>query len=380
MSFRKRFIGGVVALALVVTMVNLGLWQLRRHEEKQRLTDRVESRMDLEPVGVQELYEEAVLSGGGGLLGGENGLKNVEHRRVSEIGDFNCEQEVLIRNRTLDGRPGYWVFTPFVVSEAGWDSADEADGAAGSAAESADYAAGSAANDADGSAESADGAVESATEDGGQLLDVLRRRQSYIVNRGWLPLEFAEAYIFENTFNILGSDSNPDSSPPAPPDLPLSSLLPPGQNPCNTVAGEGGEEITGLIRLPKASAGRECESLAPVCTFAHPDTAAIASHLASAAEAAEDFEVSEADASAVSSLASLENINPDFYIQLESAKLPLGDIPVLLAAPSFDEGNHFNYAVQWFIFSTIAAVGYFLIFWGKAIFSRRGRSRTPSRD
>ena len=337
-------------MALVVTMVNLGLWQLRRHDEKQRLTDRVESRIGLEPVGLEELYEESVLNGGGGLLGGENGLKNVEYRRVSEIGDFNCEQEVLIRNRTLDGRPGYWVFTPFVVSEAGWDSADDA-------------------------AE----VVSDATKDEDQSPDVFRQQQSYIVNRGWLPLDLVEAYIFENTYNILGSDPDPDSSLLPPPDL-LLSLLPPSlQNPCNTAGGEGGEEITGLIRLPKASAGKECESLAPVCTFAHPDTAAIASHLASAAEAVDDFEVREADASAVSSLANLKNISPDFYIQLESAKIPLGDIPVLLAAPSFDEGNHFNYAVQWFIFSTVAAVGYFLIFWRKSVSKHKGR-RTSSSD
>ena len=302
MSFRKRLIGGIVALALVVTMVNLGLWQLRRHDEKQRLNDRVESRMDLEPVGVQKLYEEAVLSGGGGLLGGESGLKNVEYRRVAEIGDFNCEQEVLIRNRTLGGRPGYWVFTPFAVLGAGWDLADDARGAAGETA--------------DGSASGAEG---STAEDGNESPDT--DQQSYIVNRGWLPLELAETYREEST--LTAADT-----------------------PCSKI----GAEITGLIRLPRAGAGQECESLAPVCTFAQPDTAAIASHLASAE---------------VSSLASLVSVNPDFYIQLESVEPPPEDTLVLLGAPSFGAGNHLSYAVQWFIFSTIAAVGYFLIFWGR---------------
>ena len=304
MSFRKRLIGGIVALALVVTMVNLGLWQLRRHDEKQRLNDRVESRMDLEPVGVQKLYEEAVLSGGGGLLGGESGLKNVEYRRVAEIGDFVCEQEVLIRNRTLGGRPGYWVFTPFAVLGAGWDLADDARGAAGETA--------------DGSASGAEG---STAKDGNESPDT--DQQSYIVNRGWLPLELAETYREE-------------------------SILAAADTPCSKI----GVEITGLIRLPRVGAGKECESLAPVCTFAQPDTAAIASHLASAAE--------------VSSLASLASVNSDFYIQLESAEPPPEDTPVLLAAPSFGTGNHLSYAVQWFIFSTIAAVGYFLIFWRRS--------------
>lgn len=291
MSFRKRLIGGIVALALVVTMVNLGLWQLRRHAEKQRLNDRVESRMDLEPVGVRELYEEAVLSGEGGLLGGVSEVKNVEYRRVAEIGAFNCEQEVLIRNRTLDGRPGYWVFTPFVALGDDWDLAD--DGAEG----------------------------------GEESLNDLQAQQSYIVNRGWLPLELADPNL------------------------------------CSTIGVEV-VEITGLIRLPRAGAGKECESVAPVCTFAQPDIAAIASHLASAAE--------------VSSLASLRNINPDFYIQLENAVPPSEDTLVLLAAPSFDTGNHLNYAVQWFIFSTIAAVGYVLIFWGRGNIWRGSGRRSRS--
>ena len=328
MSFRKRLIGGVVALALVVTMVNLGLWQLRRHSEKQRLNDRVESRMDLEPVGVGELYKQAVLSGGG-LLSGESGLKNAEYRRVSDIGHFTCEQEVLIRNRTLDGRPGYWVFTPFAVLPEDWDSADN------------------------------------------EPLDTLEGQQTYIVNRGWLPLELAEAYTFENTAGATvlaidpagsdpnaGFDPNSDSSElPLPEDL-LSSLPNPGSpepNPCDTI----GFEITGLISLPRAGAARECASLAPVCTFAQPDTEAIASHWAS-----------------VSSLGILRSVNSDFYIQLESADLPPQDIPVLLAVPSFDAGNHLSYAVQWFIFSTIAAVGYFLIFWGKGNLWKRRKSES----
>ena len=327
MSFRTRLIGGIVALALVVTTVNFGLWQLRRHTERQRLNDRVESRMDLETVGIGDLYEDAALNGGG-LLRGESGLRNAEYRRVSDIGYFTCEQEVLIRNRTLDGRPGYWVLTPFTVLPEGWDSADDAS------------------------------------------LDDLEGQQSYIVNRGWLPLELAEAYTFENTASTAGFDPEPAGSDPAgsdlnsdPSELPtpeelLASLPlpnPPDPNPCNTT----GVEITGLISLPRSGAAKECESLAPVCTFANPDAAAIASHLVS-----------------VSSPNSLRSVNSDFYIQLENAEPLPEDIPVLLAVPSFDAGNHLSYAVQWFIFSTIAAVGYFLIFWGKGNLWKRRKSES----
>ena len=282
--------------------------------------------MDLETVGIGDLYEDAALNGGG-LLRGESGLRNAEYRRVSDIGYFTCEQEVLIRNRTLDGRPGYWVLTPFTVLPEGWDSADDAS------------------------------------------LNISDQQQSYIVNRGWIPLELAEAYTLENTARATvldlapaGSDPNASSDPdpselPTPEELLASLPLPnpPDPNPCNTT----GVEIIGLISLPRTGANRECESLSPVCTFANPDAAAIASHLAS-----------------VSSPNSLRSVNSDFYIQLENAEPFPEEIPVLLAVPSFDAGNHLSYAVQWFIFSTIAAVGYFLIFWGKGNLWKRRKSES----
>ena len=312
---RNKIIGGAVALALVVTTVNLGLWQLRRHSEKQRLADRVESRIDLEPVGLEELYEESVLSDGVGLLGGADGVKQVEYRRVDEIGRFFCEQEVFIRNRTMDGRPGYWVFTPFAVS----------------------------ASEGAGSFEEEGIAYASYVYDG-----------IYIVNRGWLPLELAEATVLSNRAGA----AIPAIVLPTPEDL--LAALPPPRPPCNINV-----EITGFIRLPRSGAAKECESLAPACTFAHPDIGAISSHFLS-------FEDDPLD------------IGRDFYIQLESVQLdsfdlPSEESPVVLRAPSFDEGNHLSYAVQWFIFSTIIVVGYFLIFWRKAVFKHKGR-RTPSSD
>lgn len=295
---KKRIVGGVVALALVVTTVILGLWQLSRHNEKQRLADRVESRLELEPVGLGEMYEESVLGGGVDLLGGEDGVKQAEYRRVVEFGRFICPQEVFIRNRTFDGRPGYWVFTPFALRDREEYRYDLEE------------------NEAEGNVlENAQGEQGEQVEQGEQLV--------FIVNRGWLPLELAKSHIAD---------------------------------PCNIV-----DDITGFIRLPKSGAARECESLAPACTFAHPDIEAIADHFASLADDSLD-------------------IGTYFYIQLESAGLLPDGPPVVLRAPTFDTGNHLSYAVQWFIFGTIAAVGYFLIFWRKAVFKRKGRSSTPSGD
>jgi cytochrome oxidase assembly protein ShyY1 len=51
------------------------------------------------------------------------------------------------------------------------------------------------------------------------------------------------------------------------------------------------------------------------------------------------------------------------WIQLQQERpAPAGgDVPVPVDPPELDEGPHFSYAVQWFIFSTIAIVGYPLI-------------------
>src|SRR5205807_637028 len=50
------------------------------------------------------------------------------------------------------------------------------------------------------------------------------------------------------------------------------------------------------------------------------------------------------------------------WVQLTSSSpAQTGGEPEVLPPPTLDEGPHFSYAVQWFIFSTIAVVGYPLI-------------------
>jgi surfeit locus 1 family protein len=52
-------------------------------------------------------------------------------------------------------------------------------------------------------------------------------------------------------------------------------------------------------------------------------------------------------------------------------------LPVVLPEPELDEGPHLSYAVQWFVFATIAAVGYPLVL---RRLSRRGPGRSrPSK-
>jgi surfeit locus 1 family protein len=49
------------------------------------------------------------------------------------------------------------------------------------------------------------------------------------------------------------------------------------------------------------------------------------------------------------------------FLQLQSSQPPPGDVLRLLPLPATDEGPHLSYAVQWFIFATVGAVGWPLL-------------------
>ncbi len=49
------------------------------------------------------------------------------------------------------------------------------------------------------------------------------------------------------------------------------------------------------------------------------------------------------------------------YLQLEAQNPPSGTLPIVLSRPSLGEGPHFAYAMQWFIFTIIALIGYPLV-------------------
>ena len=129
-------------------------------------------------------------------------------------GELRCADAVLVRNRTLHGRPGYWVLAPLQLAPFG---------------ESLPPPAGNSA------------ALPTAV----------------MVNLGWLPRELAAAAGPDSqpwqSRNCATSDSAADFDP----------------DPDSLAA------IAGLALLPKGGAGKECDSLAPVCTLAQPDIAAL---------------------------------------------------------------------------------------------------------
>ncbi len=99
----------VLVLALIVAMINLGLWQLRRLDEKQDRNQQIEQNTAEAPIGV----DEAV------ALVDDGGAAAAKYRRVGAVGTYDTAGEVAIRGRSFDGAPGRWVATPFVPADGG---------------------------------------------------------------------------------------------------------------------------------------------------------------------------------------------------------------------------------------------------------------------
>ncbi len=93
----------VLVLVLVVVMINLALWQLRRLDERQSFNDSVRTRT----AASAQPYDTVVAPGTT-----VDGARPQEWRIVTATGTFDTGAQVLIRNRSLDGAPGYHVVTP----------------------------------------------------------------------------------------------------------------------------------------------------------------------------------------------------------------------------------------------------------------------------
>ena len=225
----------VLVLALLVVMVNLGFWQLRRLEERRDL-----NTVRAERSAVAVVAADVLVAG----IAAAGGPEGVEYRVVEAAGRYRVADEVVVRNRTLGGRPGVWLLTPLVL----------ADGPA------------------------------------------------LVVNRGWVPQ----------------SSADPAARPPAP-------------------APDGEVVVRGVVRVSEQRSGLGVADPAGgrLASLARPDIERYAAQL--------DYPVYP------------------FYLQLNSQDPPPGDYPWMVALAAPTEGSHLGYAVQWFIFSAIAAVGYPLV-------------------
>ena len=101
----KWIIRHVLVTALVVTMIALGFWQLRRHDEKRTYKHLVEARQEQPAVDVTT------------LLPVDAAVDAVLYRTVRATGTYADADTVVVENRSLNGASGGWVLTPLLLDD-----------------------------------------------------------------------------------------------------------------------------------------------------------------------------------------------------------------------------------------------------------------------
>ena len=98
--FRPRLVPTLAALAGLAILLSLGTWQLGRYRDKLDLENQRAARADDAPLAVDSLDDLQPL--------GDHDLRTAQLQ-----GRFEPQRQFLVRGRIHQGRPGYWLLTPF---------------------------------------------------------------------------------------------------------------------------------------------------------------------------------------------------------------------------------------------------------------------------
>lgn len=116
-DFRPAWLPSFCALCLLGLLIFLGIWQLERGAEKQRMTDEFALRTEDSPIRVDARQKD---------------VEDLQFRRVVATGSYDARHQYLLDNRTYRGRAGYHVLTVLrisnevgVVVNRGWVAAGE---------------------------------------------------------------------------------------------------------------------------------------------------------------------------------------------------------------------------------------------------------------
>jgi surfeit locus 1 family protein len=100
-SRRWRWIT-LAALVLTAVFIRLGMWQLDRLQERRTENTLIASRIIAPPVE---------------LTGAQIDVDANEYRRVTVRGNYDHNQEIVLRNRSRNGVPGVDVITPLRIAD-----------------------------------------------------------------------------------------------------------------------------------------------------------------------------------------------------------------------------------------------------------------------
>jgi surfeit locus 1 family protein len=106
----KWIVRHVLVVVLVVVMVNLGFWQLRRLDDKKDYKALVEAREEQAVEPVQDLVPADAEVG-------SEAVDDVLYRPVTAVGRYRVDDTVVVENRTYNGASGGWALTPLDLGD-----------------------------------------------------------------------------------------------------------------------------------------------------------------------------------------------------------------------------------------------------------------------
>ena len=102
LSFRW-ILSHLFVLAMVVVMVNLGSWQLRRLEERRDQNSEIRAALEAEPQEIAALLASPTTP--------------PDHTSTVATGTYLDEHSFLVANRTYETEPGNWLVTPLELAD-----------------------------------------------------------------------------------------------------------------------------------------------------------------------------------------------------------------------------------------------------------------------
>jgi surfeit locus 1 family protein len=102
---KREWILGALIILVAGICVRLGFWQLSRLGERRAQNAIIETRLSQPPITLSD--DEFIPD-------------EIAYRRVHLQGDLIFEDEILLKNRALQGRPGYHLVTPLSIAETEW--------------------------------------------------------------------------------------------------------------------------------------------------------------------------------------------------------------------------------------------------------------------
>jgi cytochrome oxidase assembly protein ShyY1 len=103
-SRSRRVAVVVIAVLVAATCVNLGLWQLRRLDERRALNATILGRRSATPISIEGVSATSAAE---------------PYRPATAQGTYDVDHEMIVYGRSLDGEAGHHVVTPLLLLRGG---------------------------------------------------------------------------------------------------------------------------------------------------------------------------------------------------------------------------------------------------------------------